>query len=116
MAILKYRSDSDREFLVALGTTIKPGADFLVGISLNFPDAFGIGVFAVRTYRAFRPKNRSQCIRGRFRRWQTVFIWSSVRSFGVGKKFVFMPQISPKLPLLSSGYTIFIEFDYQCVT
>lgn len=66
MAILKYRSDSDREFLVALGTTIKPGADFLVGISLNFPDAFGIGVFAVRTYRAFRPKNRLNVFAGGF--------------------------------------------------
>ena len=58
MAVFKNCPDSDREFLVALRATKKPGADFLVGIGLNFPDAFGIGVFAVRANRAFRPKNR----------------------------------------------------------
>ena len=66
MAVLKNRSDCDGKFLVALRAAVKSGADFLGGIGLNFPDAFGIGVFAVRANRAFRPKYRLNVFTGGF--------------------------------------------------
>ena len=66
MAVLKNRSDRDCKFFVALRAAVKSGADVLVGIGLNFPDAFCIGVFAVRANRAMRPQNRFNVFAGGF--------------------------------------------------
>jgi len=66
MAVLEYRADSDGKFFVALRATVKSGTDFLGGIGLNFPDAFCIGVLAMRANRAVRPQNRFNVFAGGF--------------------------------------------------
>ena len=72
MRVLKNCADSHRELFVALRAAVKSGADFLGGIGLNFPNGFLIAVFAMRTNRAIRPKQRFNIFAGGFIAGETL--------------------------------------------
>jgi len=72
MRVLKNCADCDGKFLVALRAAVKPGADFLGGIGLNFPNGFLIAVFAMRANRAIRPQKRFNIFAGGFIAGETL--------------------------------------------
>ncbi len=57
MRVLENCADGGRELFVAFGAQMQASADFLRCIRRDFPNALGIGVFAMRANRAVWPVN-----------------------------------------------------------